>query len=736
MNTKRSTFRRIRSQASKSLRRSKACLGLLVGTLILGALDCAFAQDSYQEYSASAYAESVTAESQLSPSKSGEQYDEYHSSDLPDAYSDPDEVYARIQTYSRYGTAYSEQKLSSQIYYPEYDEEGAYRQPTDICFVDQQLAVISTSKTGQLFGLSPSDGSVVELYRDPQANFGRIENLSDNFIAVVEQHRGQVLIFEIKDPSRSSSYEGSNEVRKNSQPTHSEGTQAVSGKETSSRRLSLRKVLSAPGAPTALAWSPESGELWVSGCWSQRLYKWQLSLEPSNVSVNSSLAVDLPMCGGELIVLPKHDVVMVADAFGRDFVMVDRGSSAVIQHDKLYGHNIAALRVTEDEEFVFFPHQLLNEFARSVTTDITWGGLMSNNLRWLRVDRLLHEDGEKIFKKGKFYPLGTPGNGAGDPSSLAVSVTGRLAVTLAGTNRVAIGNEEDYYFRQFDVGYRPVDCEFSPNGKSLWVVNQFSDSLTQVDLEGFEVRHFSLGALRPPSSAERGERLFFSSRLGHDGWMSCHSCHSQGHTNGQLNDNFTDHTFGTPKRILSLLGQGDTAPYAWDGGMESLRDQVGHSIVSTMAGAEPPASAVDDISAFVAGLKPPPSVVDARQTVYFAGGSESVDETGAVAHNLGATLASNQHPGALLFRSLGCVDCHAGSVFTSPATFDVGMADEENQRLFNPPSLRSVSQRATALFHDASAASLRDVVETQRHQIDHALSEAEIETLLSFLNSL
>ena len=49
--------------------------------------------------------------------------------------------------------------------------------------------------------------------------------------------------------------------------------------------------------------------------------------------------------------------------------------------------------------------------------------------------------------------------------------------------------------------------------------------------------------------------------------MSCHSCHTDGHTNGQLNDNLSDFkTFGAPKRVLSLLGKRDTMPLAWNGG--------------------------------------------------------------------------------------------------------------------------------------------------------------------------
>src|SRR2546430_7868047 len=49
---------------------------------------------------------------------------------------------------------------------------------------------------------------------------------------------------------------------------------------------------------------------------------------------------------------------------------------------------------------------------------------------------------------------------------------------------------------------------------------------------------------------------------------------SDGHTNGLLNDNFTDGSFGTPKRVLSLLGVKDTGPWAWTGHLDKLPEQI------------------------------------------------------------------------------------------------------------------------------------------------------------------
>ncbi|MFN3192268.1 MAG: cytochrome c peroxidase [Aureliella sp.] len=668
------------------------------------------------------YAGSVVAQDQAASkarapesvvAKSGEQYDEYHSSRLPDSYpmSNPSsgsytDAYAASSAYARpgyqagYGAEYEDPFSEARARVPDYVADGEYRKPANLCFVTDALALVSTEASGQIFSVDAASHVVSEFFAEEKASFGQMAVIDATTIAVLDRAGSRVLLLEL----------------------------TLDDPEHPKARKSFE--LDAPGLPSAVAWDDLRKELLVTGTWSQRLYRWRL--EKLDVDTNHRWQVthrqsaDLPMCGGQLLVLPKSQSIMVVDAFGRDYVMLQLDSLERINHQKLYGHNVTGLLATADEEFVFFPHQLLNEFARSVTTDITWGGLMSNNIRWLRTERLLNEQEEQVFKKGRFLPLGTPGNGAGDPSSIARSDEGLLAVTLAGTNRVALGSEADYYFRQYAVGYRPVDCEFSPSGDELWVVNKFSDSLTCIDVESGEQSEIELGPLRSPTIEERGEQFFFSSQLSHDGWMSCHSCHSEGHTNGQLNDNFSDQTFGTPKRILTLRGQADTAPYAWNGKIDSLEKQVGHSIVSTMAGAEPPQDVIVSIARFVATLENPPSLADARAAT-------KPSDFGNSEHEVWATKIRKGHQ---QFTKLGCAECHAGKNLTSPETYDVGLVDEANERQFNPPSLRGVSQRQTALLHDGRAGSLSEVFEKEQHQLDAPLTKKQLGQLVAYLQSL
>jgi cytochrome c peroxidase len=196
--------------------------------------------------------------------------------------------------------------------------------------------------------------------------------------------------------------------------------------------------------------------------------------------------------------------------------------------------------------------------------------------------------------------------------------------------------------------------------------------------------------------------------------MSCHSCHTDGHANSLLNDNFSDDSFGAPKRVLSLLGVRDTTPLAWNGRVATIEEQIRNSIVHTMQGDEPPTDQqLQALVAFVNKLPPPPPLDVAR----------------------GSRDERRVARGAAVFESLNCSRCHAAPTYTTPGTYDVGIHDKQGNKHFNPPSLRGVSQRGP-FFHDNRASSLEAVVRNEAHQLERGLDDTEIADLVAFLNSL
>ena len=191
--------------------------------------------------------------------------------------------------------------------------------------------------------------------------------------------------------------------------------------------------------------------------------------------------------------------------------------------------------------------------------------------------------------------------------------------------------------------------------------------------------------------------------------MSCHSCHTDGHTSNRLADTLGDGVYGNAKRVPSLLGTATSGPWAWTGTQESLPGQIRKSLTSTMHSDQVTKSVIHDLTAYLKTLKPPESLRAAR------------------------VMKSETAHGQKLFESHGCAECHAAKHMTREGAFDVGLEDKVGLRKFNPPSLIGVSQR-DRLLHDGRVSTLKDVL--QIHPPGATLNEVERLNLAQFLLGL
>jgi DNA-binding beta-propeller fold protein YncE len=445
----------------------------------------------------------------------------------------------------------------------------------------------------------------------------------------------------------------------------------------------------------------------VVAFWPRRLTVIDLSApaEPrvgSTVSLPFAPRMQLPMGDGR---------VVVADAFGGGLVVVDVARGAVESARTLPGHNLRGLALTADRAAILVSHQGLNRLATSGRDDIHWGNFVTNDLREVSLAAVLDRKAD-LLADSRLHPLGDVGHGGGDPAGVAVG-GGRVVVALSGAGEVAVGKPGDEW-RRITVGRRPTAVAVNPDGKRAFVANTHTDSVSIVDLEAGRVTaELALGPAGELKAADRGELLFHDARLSHDGWMSCHSCHTDGHSNGRLADTLGDGTYGTPKRVPSLLGVADTGPWGWNGGVKDLRDQMRQSVATTMRGPKLSDDQADDLVAYLRTLTPAPPLGRFR---------DSADR---------ATVARGREA----FDRQGCGTCHAPPTYTTPRTYDVGLVDEAGLRAFNPPSLRGVSQGGP-FFHDGRAATLADVFARHRHQIRGDIAAAELADLLAFLESL
>jgi cytochrome c peroxidase len=128
-----------------------------------------------------------------------------------------------------------------------------------------------------------------------------------------------------------------------------------------------------------------------------------------------------------------------------------------------------------------------------------------------------------------------------------------------------------------------------------------------------------------------------------------------------------------------------------------------------MRGREPSDDQVKDLAAFLRTLQPPPTI--------------AADRPAAVAR------------GKTVFEAQRCARCHSAPEYTADGTYDIGLTDEFDNALFNPPSLRGVAHRER-LFHDNRAKSLEEVFQRFKHQVNGELLANDLADLLAFLRSL
>lgn len=503
------------------------------------------------------------------------------------------------------------------------------------------------------------------------------------------------------------------------------GGQLLQLKRSGTDLVSVESSIRVGYSPVSICAAADGSWCSVSLLWAHQLAIAQLSPHAPGMSLRKT--IDLPFAPRKQCLLPDGKSLVVADSFGCNLAVIDVPTASIRSLRSVEGHNIRGMTLSADGSQLLLSHPILTQRLPTTHDNIFWGSVVGNAIRAIDLRNVLalpppeqiRDPSNPVVPIGHWslYALGEQGHAAGDPNALAVAPDGRVIVALAGVDEVAIGSLRDGLFQRLPVGRRPTALALDPSGRTLYVANTLDDTISVIDLMSASphvIGAISLGPQPALTDADRGERLFYDSRLTRDGWFSCNTCHTDGHTCGLLNDNFSDGSYGTPKRIPPLGGVADTAPYAWNGSNATLEEQIRHSITLTMDGK--PASASDrnvsDIAAFLRTLAPAPSLSLARGRI---------DEN-AVAR------------GASAFQQWDCDHCHEPPTYTTPRTYDVGHPDEMGQLKWNPPSLRGVSQ-LPAFFHDNSAASLHDVLYYYKHPHGEDLS-GQVDDLVAFLESL
>lgn len=389
----------------------------------------------------------------------------------------------------------------------------------------------------------------------------------------------------------------------------------------------------------------EGGTLASVAClWPRRLVLVEVGTLQTNNAAAEETSIDLPFAPRHQIFVPGARKLIVADGFGGQLAIIDVASKSIQGIRDLGFHNIRGLTLDSSGKYLLLTHQFLNGTAPTQKTDIQNGNVLSNRIAKLSLARILGELAQDELDV-QVYSIGDIERGAGDPADIAIDVNGRALVALAGVNEFAIGRIDAVIWTRLAVGQRPTAVAYDAARQRAYIANSFSDSIAIVDCKaGKWIADIHLSPKDIDySAAQRGEVVFHDARRSHDAWMSCQSCHPDGHTNGRLNDNLSDGSFGTPKRVLSLLGVKDTGPWAWNGAVKGLEEQVRNSFQSTMQGPAPSERDVLDVAAYLRILSPPPGILKARA----------------------ASNPTSVEHGEQLFSRLKCVNCHRPKTFTS-----------------------------------------------------------------------
>ncbi len=279
------------------------------------------------------------------------------------------------------------------------------------------------------------------------------------------------------------------------------------------------------------------------------------------------------------------------------------------------------------------------------------------------------------------------------PVDASVSESGELAVTMAGSHRVARLDPAGVGFTFVAVA-EPLAAQLLED--RLVVQTREPAALHVLDLVGASEVVIDLGG---DDVSNTGHAIFHGVESPTP--LACASCHPEGRDDA--------HTWSFaplgPRRTQTLLGDvTGTAPFHWDGDQKSISVLMDEVFTRRMGNAK---LSIKDVAAF----------------------SDWLSEL----RDLPSKPVSSSSAGRKAFEKAGCDSCHAGDRFTTGESADVGTGDS-----FQIPSLVGLRYR-TPLLHDGCAATIEERFGPcggDDHGDTGALDDDEMADLLDYLRSL
>ncbi len=344
---------------------------------------------------------------------------------------------------------------------------------------------------------------------------------------------------------------------------------------------------------------------------------------------------------------------------------------------------------------------------------------------------------------------------AGMPSAAAFDPWGiYIFVALESSRAIAVVDAwNKTVITRFDAGLAPQGLALSPDGRTLFVHNFMSRTVSVHDvsslIQGGSSTPATLGVVNTVTTEKlsatvlKGKQLFYDAadvRLALQEYISCASCHNDGGHDGRTWD-FTGTGEGL-RNTITLRGHGAHGALHWTGNFDEVHDFEGQ--IRVFSGG----TGLMTDAQFNTGTRNQPlgdskagvsSDLDALSAYVTSLTTESVSPN----RNTDGTMTTTALAGERIFRQQNCASCHSGSAFTNSALNafrDVGTIRQptSGKRLngaltgFDVPTMRGLWATAPYL-HDGSAATLADAVTA--HQ-GVTLNAADLASLVAYLQQI
>lgn len=491
-----------------------------------------------------------------------------------------------------------------------------------------------------------------------------------------------------------------------------------------------RATLAAGGTPRHLSLTPDSARLLVSRFITPPL--------PGEATATVATTRNGAPVGGELRVFNTSSRALLATVVLRHSDLTDTEISGAGIPNYL-----GAAAVSPDGRTAWVPGKQDN-----IRRGVLRNGLgldFQNSVRAIssRVD--LGTLAERPAARVDHDNAGLAGGAAFDPTGAY------LFVALETSRQVAVLDAaRGLPLFRIEVALAPQALQVSADGRTLYVLNTLSRSVSVVDLGPLMTQ----GQLAATSSATlgtvateklsatvlRGKQLFHDARdtrLARDAYLSCAACHSEAGHDGRTWD-FTGFGEGL-RNTSSLRGRAGTGQglLHWTGNFNEVQDFEGQ--IRNFAGG----TGLMTDAQFNTGTRSQP-LGDAK-----AGVSADLDALAAylaslttapasVARTSTGALSTAGAAGRTVFRNQGCGSCHGGSSFATLGAqrSDVGTVKASSgQRLgaalvnLDVPTLRDLAGTGPWL-HDGSAATLQAAISAHRGV---SLGSTDLANLAAFL---